>query len=116
MGFILTNDGMLLNSDHLAHYGIKNQKWGVRRWQYEDGTLTPEGRIRYRQGTKLAQTYRKDADKARRKYEKALAKETIYGRTDKNIDKKRRDYEWTKNRVDNFEKQMKEAFGTLEEL
>lgn len=32
---------------YLAHYGIKDQKWGLRRFQNEDGSLTPEGRIRY---------------------------------------------------------------------
>lgn len=31
----------------LIHYGIKGQKWGDRRFQYEDGSLTPEGKIRY---------------------------------------------------------------------
>lgn len=31
----------------LAHHGIKGQKWGERRYQNEDGTLTPEGRRRY---------------------------------------------------------------------
>lgn len=31
----------------LAHHGIKGQKWGVRRWQNEDGSLTPEGKARY---------------------------------------------------------------------
>lgn len=32
----------------LCHYGILGQKWGVRRFQYADGTLTPAGRKRYR--------------------------------------------------------------------
>lgn len=31
----------------LAHHGIKGQKWGERRFQNEDGSLTPEGRARY---------------------------------------------------------------------
>lgn len=31
----------------LCHHGVKGQKWGVRRYQYEDGTLTPEGKIHY---------------------------------------------------------------------
>lgn len=30
----------------LYHYGIKGQKWGVRRYQNEDGSLTPEGKQR----------------------------------------------------------------------
>ena len=33
--------------DSLAHHGILGQKWGVRRFQNPDGTLTPEGRARY---------------------------------------------------------------------
>lgn len=31
----------------LAHHGIKGQKWGIRRYQNEDGTLTLEGEKRY---------------------------------------------------------------------
>ena len=31
----------------LYHHGIKGQKWGVRRFQNPDGTLTPEGLKRY---------------------------------------------------------------------
>ena len=33
--------------DYLAHWGIKGQKWGVRRFQNPDGSLTPEGKARY---------------------------------------------------------------------
>lgn len=36
-----------LYRDELYHHGIKGQKWGVRRFQNEDGTLTPEGQKRY---------------------------------------------------------------------
>lgn len=31
----------------LYHFGIKGQKWGVRRYQNADGSLTEEGRARY---------------------------------------------------------------------
>ena len=36
------------SQEYLAHHGIKGQRWGVRRFQNPDGTLTPEGKERYR--------------------------------------------------------------------
>ena len=32
---------------YLAHHGIKGQKWGIRRFQNEDGTLTEAGKEKY---------------------------------------------------------------------
>ena len=37
----------LVSSQELYHHGIKGQKWGRRRFQNEDGTLTPAGKERY---------------------------------------------------------------------
>ena len=34
----------------LYHHGIKGQKWGVRRFQNKDGSLTPAGKKRYDDG------------------------------------------------------------------
>lgn len=31
----------------LYHHGVKGQKWGIRKYQYSDGTYTPEGRRHY---------------------------------------------------------------------
>ena len=42
--------------DYLAHHGTKGMKWGVRRYQNPDGSLTAEGRKRYE----------RNADNARR--------------------------------------------------
>lgn len=33
--------------NELYHYGVKGQQWGVRRYQYADGTLTPAGKKHY---------------------------------------------------------------------
>ena len=40
---VLNENGDLV----ISHSGIKGQKWGVRRFQNEDGTLTEEGKKRY---------------------------------------------------------------------
>lgn len=41
----------------IVHAGIKGMKWGVRRYQNKDGTLTPEGKARY--GDKIHDDYAK---------------------------------------------------------
>lgn len=44
------NNTFTWSPDELYHYGIKGQKWGLRRYQNSDGTLTPEGLRRYGKG------------------------------------------------------------------
>lgn len=63
------------HSDYLAHHGIKNQKWGQRRFQNYDGSLTSEGRRRYGIGeSNQSRRERKQAEKAKAKAAKARAK------------------------------------------
>ena len=38
---------MYYEQNYLAHFGVKGQKWGVRRFQNEDGSLTSAGKQRY---------------------------------------------------------------------
>lgn len=38
-----------VSDEYLQHYGVKGMKWGVRRYQNADGSLTSEGRKRARQ-------------------------------------------------------------------
>ena len=35
-----------MTSTELMHYGVKGMKWGVRRYQNKDGTLTKQGKER----------------------------------------------------------------------
>ena len=66
---------------YIEHHGIKGQKWGVRRFQNEDGSLTPEGRARYdTDGSR--KDLQKKINKASREFEKArdswANKEALY--------------------------------------
>lgn len=47
-------------NNELTHWGIKGQKWGVRRYQNEDGTLTAAGKARYFED--LGNTYKREYD------------------------------------------------------
>lgn len=64
--------------DSLAHYGVLGQKWGVRRFQNEDGTLTDAGKKRY--GSSL--------DEVKSNMEKAQKKETELRRKSEKINSK----------------------------
>lgn len=70
----------------LQHHGIKGQKWGMRRYQNTDGSLTAEGRARYGYGTtaygisnntghrKAAKDALKAESKLEKRYNKAVKK------------------------------------------
>lgn len=40
-----------MERSELKHWGIKGMKWGVRRYQNKDGSLTPAGKKRYSDGS-----------------------------------------------------------------
>ena len=75
----------------LYHHGIKGQKWGIRKYQNEDGTLTAEGKARYgydettgklsKEGRKVEKSDRKAALKDAIKIQKDVKKEygSIFG-------------------------------------
>lgn len=50
---------------YLIHYGVPGQKWGTRRWQYEDGSLTPKGYEHYGYGKRRSTQQKIDYLKSR---------------------------------------------------
>lgn len=51
----------------LTHSGIKGMRWGIRRFQNKDGTLTPEGKKRYANDVEGRDDAHDDHKKARAK-------------------------------------------------
>jgi len=100
----------------MYHHGIIGQKWGVRRYQNEDGTLTDAGKKRYNSMSdeKLYKTLKKEVrDKRGELYGKANRWESgkPIGDNSKSIinasDKKRKQYESSKEYTDWFKKYKK---------
>lgn len=76
-----------LHGDYLAHYGIKGQKWGIRRYQNPDGTLTAEGKARAKK------EYKEDNAEAKRLGNNATAANYAVRKSDAALIRKQRDHE-----------------------
>lgn len=61
----------MVNSLYLSHHGVKNQKWGIRRFQYKDGSLTPAGK---RRAAKMRTAYTELTGKKLRSHPESLKK------------------------------------------
>lgn len=55
---------------YISHHGILGMKWGVRRYQNLDGSLTSDGRKHY----KSASSYENKLNRADKKLARSLAK------------------------------------------
>ena len=55
--------------NYLIHYGILGMKWGIRRYQNKDGTLTEAGKNRLNKLVKKDEEYRQKIDKANTVYD-----------------------------------------------
>lgn len=98
----------MYDNDCLAHYGIKGQKWGIRRYQNKNGTLTSAGKKRRSNKTK---GWSKEAKRAN-----VIKKKSVHQMTNKELSElnKRQELEnkYKQNNPSTVKKGMKIA-GTM---
>ena len=75
--YVLISSGYFISDDELYHYGIKGMKWGIRKYQNEDGSLTSAGKSRYATVADAKEAYRKAKKSSDDKYSTAAG--GIYG-------------------------------------
>lgn len=53
------------SNTYIYHHGIKGQKWGIRRYQNSDGSLTPAGKKRYSEDDQVRESRKQDLKNVR---------------------------------------------------
>lgn len=63
--------------DVLIHYGILGMKWGVRRYQNKDGSLTSAGKKRYKNNDDIKEAPQKNTEEPKKKSVKDMSDEEL---------------------------------------
>lgn len=95
---------------YLAHHGILGQKWGVRRFENEDGTLTNAGKKRYRK--EHLKEYVASTDKYMTEYRTSKEGSEKFNKLKKRHTRSERD-DYYKNAADYTAKKLLSEYGDV---
>lgn len=90
-----------MDNTELKHWGVKGQKWGVRRYQNKDGSLTPAGQKRYN----------KEMEKLKAEEKILKSKARTQAKLDK-LDSKRQELDELRKKVDGIKEKHKNKSET----
>ena len=88
----------LIVNGELYHYGLKGMKWGVRRWQNDDGTFNSAGKARYF-GDGAGENYHKLGKSSNKKKEVRSAGGNLHRALAKNYEINEHHYTKTGNKM-----------------
>lgn len=91
-------------NNELTHWGIKGQKWGVRKYQNKDGSLTPAGKQRYGSKENFESQYNEDVKTGLK-----ATKKVVDGSKDLTRASKEREGERSRKRQRAADKALEEA-------
>lgn len=98
-------------SDELQHWGIRGMRWGNRRYQYKDGTLTPAGKKRY---NKEVEKLKKETAKVKEEEKIAANRKKTQSKIDK-LEAKKQELEERKKALKDNAKKGSDEDNTPEE-
>lgn len=98
------------NYDYLEHHGILGQKWGIRRYQNKDGSLTAAGKGRYQNRSSTSYTDSKEIYVDKNPKLRAMYRKAISAKTDEEKDvlmEKYKDAQIAEQNTENFKDTVK---------
>lgn len=96
------------SDDSLTHYGVLGMKWGIRRYQNKDGTLTSAGKQRYQYESLSTKYHAKRAQRLQNKIDSSEKSgkndssriEKLTRKRDRQLDKERLSRQYDKKEED----------------